>query len=273
MSTPSPLCACPRKAARPGLLVAAAVILAAVVPVSAQQASGFTADQYWLLPLRVHLMRSDTVPALHTKLTEADTRRILGKVNGIWRQAGIAFFPESVIAEQAAGIPLVEGMGERRSERHLRLIRPAASRSDRLFHVYYLGEMSPNGICFQRSPELIFVKETARLHPVRGGIDEPLPRVTAHEIGHALGLDHRQDTFNLMASGTSGTSLNEAEIATSRAVAEKLEWKVTPATALQRASGAPKERASRSLLDVLSLLPDGPLSMEAKKLAGSADVQ
>jgi predicted Zn-dependent protease len=54
------------------------------------------------------------------------------------------------------------------------------------------------------------------LREVPGGLDEPLPRVTSHEIGHALGLEHRQDTTNLMQSGTTGFSLNEAEIATAR---------------------------------------------------------
>jgi predicted Zn-dependent protease len=48
-----------------------------------------------------------------------------------------------------------------------------------------------------------------------------LPRVTSHEIGHALGLKHRQDKTNLMQSGTTGFSLNDAEIAAARAIAEE----------------------------------------------------
>ncbi len=58
---------------------------------------------------------------------------------------------------------------------------------------------------------MAFVQETAKLRPVPGGIDEPLPRVTAHELGHALGLPHRQDRTNLLASGNNGTTLNPAE--------------------------------------------------------------
>jgi hypothetical protein len=44
-------------------------------------------------------------------------------------------------------------------------------------------------------------------------------RTTAHEIGHQLGLPHRQNTTNLLASGTTGWTLNAAEIATVRATA------------------------------------------------------
>ncbi len=51
----------------------------------------------------------------------------------------------------------------------------------------------------------------------------PLPRVTSHEIGHALSLNHRQDRTNLMASGTTGFSLNEAEIKAAREMAAKFQ--------------------------------------------------
>ena len=65
------------------------------------------------------------------------------------------------------------------------------------------------------------VKATAALRKVPDGIDEPIPRVTSHELGHGLGLPHRQDRTNLMQSGTTGTTLNEAEVKTTRAMAEK----------------------------------------------------
>jgi hypothetical protein len=46
--------------------------------------------------------------------------------------------------------------------------------------------------------------------------------VTSHELGHVLGLVHRQETTNLIASGTAGFSLNDTEIATARAKAQEL---------------------------------------------------
>ena len=85
-------------------------------------------------------------------------------------------------------------------------------------NVCYVKEMEQNGFW---SGELALVKDTAWLKKVPGGLDEPIPRVTAHELGHALGLPHRQDVTNLMASGTTGFSLNEDEIAKARAGAGK----------------------------------------------------
>ena len=48
------------------------------------------------LPVRVHLVQSETMPAMHTTLMEVDIRRIFGKVNTIWAQAGIRFEIESI---------------------------------------------------------------------------------------------------------------------------------------------------------------------------------
>ncbi|HLY09968.1 MAG TPA: Matrixin, partial [Planctomycetota bacterium] len=80
----------------------------------------------------------------------------------------------------------------------------------------------------------IFVKDTASLRPVKGGVDEPLPRVSSHEIGHAMGLVHRQDTINLMASGTTGWSINDAEVDAVRTWAAQQDWVLTPAGALDK---------------------------------------
>ena len=53
------------------------------------------------LPVRVHLVQSETMPAMHTTLAEADIRRVFGKVNKVWAQAGIQFEIESIGPTQA----------------------------------------------------------------------------------------------------------------------------------------------------------------------------
>jgi hypothetical protein len=119
--------------------------------------------------------------------------------------------------------------------------------------------MPNNGIYF---PEAIFAKDTAALRAVAGGIDEPLPRVTSHELGHALSLPHRQDTTNLMASGTTGTRLNEEEINQARKAARKFDW-IEPASdlmnradALFRANKTEEASALYSKVATISLKAD-----------------
>lgn len=235
-------------------------------PVRGQEV--FTADEFRLLPLRVHLLQAKLVPDLHCSLTESDVRRILGKVNGIWRQAGLQFYAESILTEDAASQELYRGLGRNRTDGHLRLVRPRASLSDQMFHLYFIGEMRPNGICLQGSYQLLFVKETSRLYRVPGGIDEELPRVSAHEIGHALRLEHRQDRVNLMASGTNGTSLNAAEIETAREAAHAFAWSLDPQQALRAADTLKRDgdrSAAAARYTALTGLPGGDVSRAAQR--------
>ncbi len=175
------------------------------------------------LKVRVHLMQSNTTPAMHTTLSETDIRRVFPKVNMIWAQAGIQFEIESIVLTKALPLP-PEMRTQSMIERVLSMI-PKDQLSAKAINVCYVKEMEPNGF-FYREP--VMVKDTAKLEAVPGGMDEPLPRVTAHEIGHELGLKHRQEAVNLMQSGTNGFLLNDEEIGLARMTAARLQMEQAP---------------------------------------------
>ncbi|MEO6738673.1 MAG: hypothetical protein ABIP20_00370 [Chthoniobacteraceae bacterium] len=167
------------------------------------------------VPVRVHLVQSAGIPAMQTTLAESDVRRIFGKVNMVWAQAGIRLEIESIVHTEAAAL---SPEAEKKDEfARVKSMIPKASLSATALNVCYVKEVKPNGFF---AGEIIVVKDTASLRAVEGGLDEPIPRVTSHEIGHALGLAHRQDSINLMASGRTGFSLNDAEIKTAREKAQ-----------------------------------------------------
>ena len=187
-------------------------------------------NEYLLAPLRIHLLSAPDRPAVTTTLTATDVARILLKINRVWAQAGMNFYLESLLNEEAANLASGLGLGKPDDRSVLLSLRPAASQATNLLHVYYLKRMLVNGVYLGPA---IFVKDTASLREVEGGIDEPLPRVTSHELGHAFGLPHRQDTTNLMASGTTGIWLNDEEVRQVRDQALKLPW-IEPATTVRR---------------------------------------
>jgi hypothetical protein len=150
------------------------------------------------------------------------------------------------------------------SSRQLLELRPRETLTAGMFHVYYVGRSTINGLYI--SSDAIFVQEKAELDVVPGGIDEPLPRVTAHEIGHGFSLRHRQAKTNLMASGTTGTSLNEEEIHIARRAVESLPWVMRAERFLESAEqlladGKPAESRLRA---ILSLPGASPLKTRAE---------
>ncbi len=222
------------------------------------------AEPFLIVPVRVHLLRSTETPAAGTRLSFEDVRRIFKKANGIWHMAGIHLYVQSIVSENARPATGFEHATVMPYSILLSL-RPEASKPAGMFHVYYLGEIPPNGVFMQTDG--IFVKETASLMPVEGGIDEPLPRVTAHELGHGMGLPHRQNLTNLMASGTTGTSLNSEEIATVHRTLSKLPWVQTPQQFLDNADRLLAAGKKPEALAHYRTILDLPVEISIKKLA------
>lgn len=230
----------------------------------------FTFDQHLLVPVRIHLLRAKETANADCKLTPKDIDRIWRKAQTIWHQAGIQLVLESVVEEEAENQADYKALGENPEHSELRRLRPLGTRGDKMFNVYYIHRFSVNGVYMDRAS--IFVQDTARLRAVEGGIDEPLPRVTSHELGHGLGLPHRQDRTNLMASGTTGTSLNAEEIMKARQTASIFEWVRTPeqlAKQADEAFGAKNLREAKALYERVIAVPGESKFKElAKKRIG-----
>src|SRR4051812_25662464 len=207
-------------------------------------------DEFLVIPLRVHILSATDLPEVNCLLSDADVRRIVGKVNGIWHKAGIHWGLETPVREPAARQAKFRLARDLVGEDDLRLfplLLPEASRDFDGLHVYYLHAFPVSGVYM--GSDYAIVQETAKLREVEGGIDEPIPRVTAHELGHALGLPHRQDRTNLLASGTTGTLLNADEVEIARAKARTVRGACTVAelrtAAAESARRGDLERARR----------------------------
>ncbi len=214
-------------------------------------------ESFLLVPLHVHVLSCETEPDLQSTLTDDDVRRIVGKANKIWHRAGVHLLLEPILREPAAHVDEFRQQ-TRKSAVDLsprspyRLLAPDETRALPGLHVYFIHKFEPNGVYLGQ--RIAFVKDSARLRSVEGGIDEPIPRVTAHELGHAMGLPHRQDTFNLMASGTTGTGLSAAEVAEVRKRVAQLPGAMTVAECQTAIESADADRATLLRAELKSML-------------------
>lgn len=185
-------------------------------------------ESFLFIPLRIHILTATDLPEVDCHLSDTDASRILRKVNGIWNKAGIHWGLESLVrapAARQAQFRLARSLDAGHDLSLYQILIPEAQSVFDGISVYYIHEFPVNGVWM--GSDFAIVQETAKLRPVEGGIDEPVPRVTAHELGHALGLSHRQARTNLLASGTTGILLNKLEIEVARRRARLLRGAMT----------------------------------------------
>jgi len=163
------------------------------------------------LRVRVHLMKSAVNPRLQTTLTETEVRAIFDEVNVIWAQAGIRFELQGIDSLQALDLAPKRWFIK---DRHwVKAAIPTNQFSLTAIDVCFVKDMGPNGFFYG---EPVVVCEKPEFYKVTGGTDNIVARVTAHELGHVLFLQHRQERTNLMASAKNGVSLNRQEVKDAR---------------------------------------------------------
>ncbi len=177
------------------------------------------------LPVSVHLVRSAAHPRLQSSLQPPEVQGIFSEVNDIWAPAGIRFEIASIAELEALAPPPKKWFEKDRN--WVKAAIPTSSFAPGAIDVCFVGEMGPNGFFYG---EPVVVCENPEFTKVKGGAANPVARVTAHELGHVLGLQHRQDHVNLMASGRNGVSMNGDEIKEARKKAQSISevWSVLP---------------------------------------------
>ena len=161
---------------------------------------------YLSLPISVYILDDRNGELSSTRTTE-QILEVFQKVNEIWLQAGIKFeikyigrieLSTDILKELTNGNynPFLTGM-----DHEFQISNPSLLNA---FYTSSIGQV--NGIASRSN--MFFVTDFPSVRH---------ERVTAHEIGHLLGVGHaHRDTERLMYSGTNGTIITKEEIKTAR---------------------------------------------------------
>jgi hypothetical protein len=234
-------------------------------------------DQFLIVPLRVHILTSTELGLANCKLRDVDVTRIVGKLNSIWNKAGIHFGLESIVREQPVQVDrfrvIVELKKRQFEMSDFAMLLPKPSRAFDGLQVFFFHSLPFNGTYL--GDDCAIVQEGAELNQVRGGIDEPLPRVLGFSFGRALGLDPRDGPeTSLLFPGTNGINLDAGEIEQARKVARTVKGAMTLGELRKTADAAQKsgqaERAQKLatwLREISSSKPGVPKGRGAAKSA------
>ena len=228
------------------------------------------ADQFLIVPLRIHVLRTPDLALANCKLEDGDVERVVRNLNTIWRKAGIVFGIESIVHEAAVQLDrfqlIAQLNGGQLGLREFQLLLPKPSRVFDGVHAYFFHSLPFNGAYL--GEESVVVQEGAALNAIDGGIDDPMARVLGHCFGRAFGLRPREEPpTSLLALGTTGRDLDSAEIDRARRMAKTIDGVLTVADA--RKAAAESEAAQRPdhakrLRSWLALIP-GSAGPDAKK--------
>lgn len=214
------------------LLIAAPVLTACGVPRTNQVRApnpaiienAPVADSTIRLPLRVHLLEAPDAEHVTTTRTPAAIDTMLDVANGVWAQAGIQWYLESVFREAAPNGVVLEQIiaGTTPPTREAlvsiaptgRLLRPGWN----LFMIRDFGQVGGGVFWAELSGIMLGERGYGYELPASGRGGTTL----AHELGHSLGLAHVpcDSTRNIMANacGEPGQPrrLTPEQIATAR---------------------------------------------------------
>jgi hypothetical protein len=228
------------------------------------------ADQFLIVPLRIHILRTPDLALANCKLEDGDVERVVRNLNTIWRKAGIVFGVESIVHEAAVQqerFRLIVKLNEGQiGLTDFQLLLPKPSRVFDGLHAYFFHELPFNGAYV--GEESVILHEGAALNAVAGGIDDTMARVLGHCFGRTFGLRPREEPpTSLLALGTTGRDLDSAEVDRARRVVKTIDGVLTVADARKAAAefeAAQRPDYAKRLRSWLAAIP-GPAGVNAKK--------
>ncbi|MEE2898844.1 MAG: hypothetical protein VX815_10305 [Gemmatimonadota bacterium] len=177
-----------------------ALMACAIAPHSAS-AAWQSELEVLVLPVRVHMLTSGTVPELNSTLSEREIRQVFDEANRVWQQAGIRWEVESVLREAAAGeqaFPAARETGRSGRGRFRSILLQVCPEHQWLqgaWNVCVIREfpVPAGGVFFPERRQVLW----SELNP-RGQMH---PTILAHELGHSLCLPHDSESPNNLMRG------------------------------------------------------------------------